>query len=87
MIGFDGSHVSAYLRPYAAAFTISPIFIKGYKMKPGDLVTRKWKPQYGIGTIVHILGETIVVKWVLNERPKMIFEKKEHLKKVSKGEV
>ena len=51
-------------------------------MKPGDLVTRKWKPQYGTGTIVHVLGETIIVKWILDEKPKIAFEKEKHLKKV-----
>ena len=55
-------------------------------MKPGDLVTRKWKPQYGTGTVVHVLGNTVVVKWVLNERPKMIFEELKHLKKIDKEE-
>jgi len=54
-------------------------------MRPGDLVLRKWKPKYGIGTIIHVLGETIVVKWILNDRPKIIFENQKHLKKVDGG--
>jgi hypothetical protein len=29
------------------------------------------------------LGETIVVKWILNERPKIIFEKEKYLKKLT----
>jgi hypothetical protein len=49
-------------------------------MKPGDLVTRKWKPNYGTGTIIHVLGDTIVVKWILNERPKVIVEERKYLK-------
>ncbi len=52
-------------------------------MKPGDQVSRKWKPQYGTGTVVHVLGETIVVKWILNERPKIIFENQKYLKKIN----
>jgi ribosomal protein L21E len=56
-------------------------------MKSGDLVLRKWKPKYGTGIVLHVLGETIVVKWILDERPKIIFEKEKHLKKVIKGEV
>ena len=50
-------------------------------MKPGDLVLRKWKPQYGTGTVIHVLGETVVVKWILDEKPKIVFEKEKHLKK------
>lgn len=83
MIGFDGEPCKRLLETITQQrLRFPPSLKKDIKMKPGDLVTRKWKPQYGIGTIVHVLGETIVVKWVLNKRPKMIFEKKEHLKKV-----
>ncbi len=53
-------------------------------MKPGDLVLRKWKPQYGTGVVVHVLGNTVVGRWVLDERPKMIFEELKYLKKVMK---
>ena len=52
-------------------------------MKPGDLVTRKWRPNYGAGTIIHVLGDTIVVKWVLNEKPKVIIENRKYLKHLS----
>ena len=52
-------------------------------MKPGDLVTRKWKPEYGTGTILHIVGNKIAVKWFLNDRPKVIFEEVKYLKKIN----
>ncbi len=55
----------------------------GPEMKPGDQVSRKWKPKYGTGTVVHVLGETIVVKWIVNERPKIIFENQKYLKKIN----
>jgi hypothetical protein len=52
-------------------------------MKPGDKVTRMWKPKYGQGEVVHVLGETIVVKWVINNNPQLIFEQIRYLKKVN----
>ena len=54
-------------------------------MKPGDLVSRKWKPQYGTGTVVHVLGDTVVVKWILDDVPKIIIEQGKHLKRLSEG--
>ena len=54
-------------------------------MKPGDLVSRKWKPQFGTGTIIHVLGESIVVRWVLNNKPKIVIEKQKHLKRVERN--
>ena len=53
-------------------------------MKPGDKVTRKWKPQYGTGTVVHVLGETIAVKWILNHIPKIILEEYKYLRKINR---
>ena len=50
-------------------------------MKIGDKVTRKWKPTLGEGTILHILGDKIVVKWPSTGIPVIHFEKQEHLKK------
>lgn len=49
-------------------------------MKVGDMVKRKWKPQYGNGEILHILGDKIVVKWFGLSRPKIIIESPKYLK-------
>tara|TARA_B100000287_G_scaffold412392_1_gene442801 strand:- start:135 stop:290 length:156 start_codon:yes stop_codon:yes gene_type:complete len=49
-------------------------------MKPGDKVLRKWKPKYGEGKVVHVLGETIVVLWTGTGVPKIEFEEKKYLK-------
>jgi hypothetical protein len=51
-------------------------------MKVGDKVTRKWKPALGTGTILHILGDKICVKWSNGSRPKVLFEELDHLKAV-----
>ncbi len=51
-------------------------------MKPGDKVRRMWKPKYGQGEIIHILGETIVVKWTIDNKPQIMFEKIKYLKRV-----
>lgn len=55
----------------------------GHKEKPmkaGDRVTRKWKPQYGSGEVLHVLGDKIVVKWLGLDRPKIIIESPKYLK-------
>ena len=49
-------------------------------MKAGDRVTRKWKPKYGTGEVLHVLGDKIVVKWFGLDRPKVIIESPKHLK-------
>jgi hypothetical protein len=49
-------------------------------MKVGDKVTRRWKPALGVGTILHILGDKICVKWSNGNRPKVLFEAPKHLK-------
>ena len=54
-------------------------------MKVGDKVTRKWKPALGEGTILHILGEKICVKWYGPNRPKIVFEELRHLKAVDES--
>jgi len=54
-------------------------------MKIGDRVIRKWKPQYGEGTILHILGETIVVKWMGFERPTINIESPKYLKIINEN--
>jgi len=51
-------------------------------MKPGDKVKRMWKPKYGHGEIVHVLGNTIVVKWNIDNEVKLIFEEIKYLRKV-----
>ena len=51
-------------------------------MKPGDKVKRMWKPKYGHGEIVHVLGNTIVVKWNIDNKVKLIFEEIKYLRKV-----
>ena len=54
-------------------------------MKIGDNVTRKWKPALGQGKIVHLLGETVVVKWTVDGVPKLLFEERKYLKVSSEG--
>jgi len=51
-------------------------------MNIGDKVTRRWKPSLGVGTILHILGDKIVVKWDGGARPTINFEKLKHLKAI-----
>ena len=54
-------------------------------MKTGDTVTRKWKPEYGKGQIIHILGESIVVKWTHTGMPTLNIEDKKYLKVVNES--
>ena len=54
-------------------------------MQVGDRVTRRWKPALGIGTILHILGNKICVKWSNGSRPKVAFELPKHLKAVDES--
>ena len=54
-------------------------------MKVGDRVTRKWKPALGEGTILHILGDKICVKWYGLKIPKIAFEELKHLKAVDEN--
>jgi len=49
-------------------------------MNIGDKVTRRWKPALGEGTILHILGDKIVVRWMGGGLPAIHFEKPEHLR-------
>ena len=49
-------------------------------MNIGDKVTRKWKPALGEGTILHIFGDKIVVRWGGPDHPTIHFEKLKHLK-------
>jgi hypothetical protein len=58
---------------------------QGGTMKTGDKVTRKWKPQYGSGEVLHILGDKIVVKWYGFDRPKVIVESPKYLKVIDEG--
>ena len=67
------------MQPYALG-TICQF--RGITMKVGDKVTRKWKPALGTGTILHILGDKICVKWSNGSRPKVLFEELDHLKAV-----
>ena len=55
-------------------------------MKPGDKVTRKWKPKLGVGIIKHILGDKLVVAWNNNGTTSIEFEKIEHLRDFKKDE-
>ena len=54
-------------------------------MNIGDRVTRKWKPALGEGTILHILGDKIVVRWSGLEKPTIHFEKPEHLRALNEN--
>lgn len=54
-------------------------------MKAGDRVTRKWKPQYGTGEVLHVLGDKIIVKWFGLDRPKVIIESPKHLKVIDES--
>jgi len=54
-------------------------------MKIGDSVIRKWKPALGEGKIVHLLGETIVVKWFCDDMPRLEFEEKKYLKVINES--
>jgi len=54
-------------------------------MKPGDKVTRKWKPSLGVGEVLHILGENIVVNWNPKGISNVSSEKQKHLKFVDKS--
>ena len=51
-------------------------------MKPGDKVKRMWKPKYGHGEIIHVLGDTIVVRWNIENKVQLIFEQMKYLRKV-----
>ena len=55
-------------------------------MKVGDTVTRKWKPQYGEGIILHILGdEKVIVKWYgARLRPLVLVDNIKYLKAIGK---
>ena len=55
------------------------------KIKIGDKVTRRWKPALGVGEVMHVLGETIVVKWTAGDKPDTVFESAKHLRKVDAG--
>jgi hypothetical protein len=52
-------------------------------MKTGDKVIRKWKPAYGEGQIMHILGESVVVKWTHTGMPTVNIEDKKYLKVIN----
>ena len=54
-------------------------------MKIGDNVTRKWKPALGQGQVVHLLGETVVVRWFLEGRPRLEFEERKYLKVINES--
>ncbi len=54
-------------------------------MKAGDRVTRKWKPQYGTGEVLHVLGDKIFVKWSGPDRPKVIIESPRYLKVIDES--
>ncbi len=54
-------------------------------MNIGDKVTRKWKPEYGEGRVIHVLGDTIVVKWLGMDRPLLNIEKLKYLKVVDEN--
>ena len=54
-------------------------------MKIGDKVTRKWRPALGEGEIVHLMGESVVVKWKRDGIPKMEFEKVKYLRLINEG--
>ncbi len=51
-------------------------------MKPGDKVKRMWKPKYGHGEVIHVLGDTIVVRWNIENKAQLIFEQMKYLRKV-----
>jgi len=48
-------------------------------MKPGDIVTRKWKPALGHGKVLHILGNRAVVQWGRKGKIKISTEDKKYL--------
>jgi hypothetical protein len=52
-------------------------------MKIGDNVTRKWKPALGKGKVIHLLGETVVVKWFCDGVPRLEFEERKYLKVIN----
>ena len=55
-------------------------------MKIGDKVKRLWKPLLGTGTIIHVLGDKIVVKWSENrEIPTIEIEQVKHLKIINES--
>lgn len=54
-------------------------------MKIGDKVTRKWRPALGEGEVVHLMGESVVVKWRKNGIPKVEFEERKYLKVVDES--
>ena len=54
-------------------------------MKTGDKVTRKWKPALGVGQVMHILGDNIVVKWTHTDMPTLNVEEKKYLKIVNES--
>ena len=54
-------------------------------MKTGDRVTRKWKPEYGEGRIMHIIGENAIVKWNYTGMPKLGIEQKKYLKVINES--
>tara|TARA_Y100001963_G_C6675834_1_gene397376 strand:- start:69 stop:236 length:168 start_codon:yes stop_codon:yes gene_type:complete len=52
-------------------------------MKIGDNVIRKWKPMLGEGKIIHLLGETVVVKWLRDGKPEIGLEEKRYIKVIN----
>ena len=54
-------------------------------MKIGDKVIRKWKPALGEGKIVHLLGDTAVVRFNPSGITSMEIEKIKHLKVISES--
>jgi len=48
-------------------------------MKPGDRVTRKWKPALGEGEVLHILGDDIVINWNPSGIAKVTAENKKYV--------
>ena len=51
----------------------------------GETVTRKWKPEYGQGTILHMLGDKVAVRWYSEQKePFVSIEEVRYLKAVIK---
>ena len=49
-------------------------------MNIGDQVTRKWKPELGVGKIKHLLGDSAAVLWYKDGSPAISIEKIKFLK-------
>ena len=54
-------------------------------MNIGDKVTRKWKPELGMGIIKHLIGDKAVVAWYGKEMPVITFEEIKFLKAKDEG--